>query len=167
MATPLYKSMKNKGTSFYSFPSAASDVNLANYNDYYNLNFTKFALLNIPKQTLSSNNMNDGVMEFIPKSNVGESPFYCDDPNTAKPSLLSEQLVESLRNYVANYDTALHESRINTNTDFYNIAERNTPTEEIFWKWCRKLNMIDFEPAVHKVDWDKNLTDFNNETAQQ
>jgi len=162
MSTPLYKSLKSRGTSFYAFPSASSDINLANYNDYYNLNFTKFALLNIPKQTLSNNSMNDGVMEFIPKSNSGDAPFYCDDPNTSKPTLLSDQLVESLRNYVANYDTVLHESRINTNTDFYNIAERYTPTEEIFWKWVRKLNMIDFEPAVHKVDWDKNLTDFDN-----
>ncbi len=56
----------------------------------------------------------------------------------------------------------LHESRINSNTDFYNISERYTPTEHIFWKWCRKLNLIDFEPAVHKVDWDKNLSDFDN-----
>jgi len=162
MSCPLYKNFKARGTSFYAFPSSANDLNLANYNDYYDLNFTKFALLNIPRQTTSSDNLNNGVMEFIPKSNSGSAPFYCDDPNTATPSKLSEQLVESLRNYVANYDTSIHESRINSNTDFYNIAERYTPTEEIFFKWCRKLNLIDFEPAVHKVDWDKNLSDFDN-----
>ena len=167
MSTPLYKSLKARGTSFYAFPSAASDLNLANYNDFYDLNFTKFALLNIPMQEdrldqQVSNRKRDGVLDFLAKSNTGEAPFYCDDPNYNTPHNLSEQLVESLRNYVANYDTSLHESRINSNTDFYNIGERFTPTEPIFYKWCRKLNIIDFEPAVHKIDWDKNFSDFDN-----
>lgn len=161
MATPLYKSMKNKGTSFYCFPSSASDLNLANYNDFYDLNFTKFILLNIPRQVSDSPPI-DGIMDFIPKDNTGENAFYCVDPNYTLPTKLSDQLIESLRNYVANYDTSLHESRINSNTDFYNISEKYTPTEHIFWKWARKLNLIDFEPAVHKVDWDKNMPDFDN-----
>ena len=50
MATPLYKGMKTKGTSFYAFPSAAEDMNLAFSNDHYKISFTKFALLNIPEQ---------------------------------------------------------------------------------------------------------------------
>ena len=166
MATPLFKKMKDRGTSFFCFPSAANDLNLANYNDVFNLNFTKFALLNIPRQENGSPNPIDGVLDFLPKSNeLNVAPFYSDDPNYTTPTKLSAQLVESLRNYVANYDTTLHESRINTNTDFYNISERFTPTELIFWKWCRKLNLIDFEPAVHKVDWDKNLSDFDNTNA--
>ena len=169
MATPLYKSFKARGTSFFAFPSAASDLNLANYNDFYNLNFTKFALLNIPRQdpgvVQSGTRARDGVLDFIPKSNAGDAPFYTDDPNYTTPTKLSDQLVESLRNYVANYDTSLHESRINSNTDFYNISERYTPTESIFYKWLRKINLIDFEPAVHKVDWDKNFSDFENPNA--
>lgn len=166
MSTPCYKSMKQRGTSFYAFPSAASDLNLSNYNDMYSLNFTKFALLNIPRQVDGSPNPIDGVMDFLPKSNEeGIAPFYTDDPNYTTPTKLSDQLVESLRNYVANYDTALHESRLTSNSDFYNIGERYTPTEPIFWKWCRKLNLIDFEPAVHKIDWDKNITDFENPNA--
>lgn len=156
MATPLYKRMKNRGTSFYAFPSASLDLNLANYNTIYDLNFTKFALLNIPRQL-------DDVLKFVPKSyEPNESTFYSYDPNYTTPTTLSEQLVESLRNYVANYDTTLHESRRTSNSDFYNIGERYTPTEMIFWKWCRKLNLIDFEPAVHLVDWDKNKADFDN-----
>jgi len=166
MATPLYKRFKTRGTSFYAFPSAANDLNLANYNDYYDLNFTKFVLLNIPRQENGVPDPINGVMDFLPKSNEYRvAPFYCDDPNYTTPTKLSDQLVESLRNYVANYDTSLHESRINSNTDFYNIAERYTPTEMIFFKWLRKLNLIDFEPAVHKVDWDKNLSDFTNSNA--
>ena len=40
--------------------------------------------------------------------------------------------------------------------------ERKTPTESIFWKWCRLHNILDLEPAEHKIDWDKNLPDFDN-----
>jgi hypothetical protein len=167
MGTPLYKQMKVKGTSFYAFPSASHDLNLANYSDDYKINFTKFALLNIPQQTTRTSSARDkeSILDFIPKSDEGHAPFYTDDPNVDTPVEFSEQLVESLRNYVANYDSTLHESRINSNTDFYNIGERFTPTEQIFWKWCRKLNIIDFEPGVHKVDWDKNLPDFDNVNA--
>ena len=160
MGTPLYKFMKNRGTSFYAFPSAASDFNLANYNDFYKINFNKFVLLNIPVR-----NETKKILTFVPKANDGTASFYSTDPNYTLPTKFADQLIESLRNYVSNYDTAEHESRINNNTDFYNIAERYTPTEHIFWKWCRKLNLIDLEPAVHKVDWDKNLSDFDNPNA--
>ena len=46
MSTPLYKRMKDKGTSMYVFPSAAYD--LSYYFD--NIKFTKVIALNIPKQ---------------------------------------------------------------------------------------------------------------------
>lgn len=162
MSTPLYKRMKEKGTSFYCFPSAASDLNLANYNDFFDLNFTKFALLNIPSKNFYNGDDIDKKCLNFDKDDYNNYNFFTDDPNKNSPTKLSEQLIESLRNYVANYDTTLHESRINTNTDFYTIGERNTPTENIFWKWCRKLNIIDFEPAVHNIDWNKNLSDFDN-----
>ncbi len=166
MGTPLYKTMKARGTSFYAFPSASHDLNLANYSDDYSINFTKFALLNIPQQTSRDVPRNKtNKLDFLPKNNTGGAPFYTTDPGISTPTEFSDQLVESLRNYVANYDATLHESRINTNTDFYNIGERFTPTEQIFYKWCRKLNIIDFEPGVHKVDWDKNLSDFDNPNA--
>lgn len=171
MGTPLYKNFKIRGTSFYAFPSASHDFNLANNSEDYKINFTKFALLNIPQQTDRDVDAETGlrtkksVLDFLDKSISGDAPFFSADPNPNLPANFSDQLVESLRNYVANYDTAMHESRINTNTDFYNIGERYTPTEHIFWKWCRKLNIVDFEPAIHKVDWDKNLTDFDNANA--
>jgi len=166
MGTPLYKQMKTRGTSFYAFPSAAHDLNLANYSDDYSINFTKFALLNIPQQTSRTTPRDKtSKLDLLPKNNTGTAPFYTTDPNQSLPTDFSDQLIESLRNYVANYDTTLHESRINGNTDFYNIGERFTPTENIFWKWCRKMNIIDFEPGVHKVDWDKNLSDFENTNA--
>jgi len=162
MACPTYKSMKSRGTSFYAFPSASEDKNLANSNNQYKMNFTKFAFLNIPKQYTVPNDQTDGVLNFN-KSDSGPYFFnFQPGGDNDMPTKLSDQLVESLRNYVANYDSTLRESRINSNTDFYNINEMTTPTEMIFWKWCRKMNLIDFEPALHKIDWDKNSPDFDN-----
>ena len=164
MACPLFKRFKQRGTSFVSFPSYTQDLNLASPNNpNFNLTHTKFALLNIPEQVRVSNDQTKGVLNFI-KDSTGSSGtrFYNFDPTGTIPINYADQLIESLRDYVANYDTALRESRINSNTDFYNIGELSTPIEHIFWKWCRKYNLIDLEPAKHKTDWDKNLPDFDN-----
>ena len=148
MATPLYKRMKNDGISFYCFPSSAEDITLAYQNDSYNLNFSKFVLLNLPQQDLVGDKLDFGDA-FYPK-------------NQPAPSKFSEQLIESLRNYVANHDVNIRQSKVNANTDFYNVGEMKTTTEKIFWKWLKKLKVLDLEPAVHKIDWDKNLSDFDN-----
>ena len=160
MATPLYKRMKSNGTTSYSFPSSSLDFNLSKTD------FNKFILLNLPKQVVikngSSRVQEEGTMNFD-KSSDG-TLFFNFEPGQNGDIIYSfgEQIVESLRNYVANYDEVLHDSRININTDFYNINEKTNPTEMIFWKWCRKLNLLDLEPAKHKIDWDKNLPDFDN-----
>jgi hypothetical protein len=168
MATPLYKRLKNRGTTFYAFPSASEDWNLANNsNQQYKLNFTKFVLLNFPTQEIVTEGVENydqtkGKMNFDKDQNGPKFFNFQPGGNGDLPSKFSEQLIESLRNYVANYDSTLRESRVNSNTDFYNINELTNPTEMIFWKWIKKLNLIDFEPALHKIDWDKNLADFNN-----
>lgn len=149
MSTPLYKKMKDKGTTFYTFPSTSSNPNPK---------FSKFVLLNIPSME------SDKVLDFsVPGLNGNNFDVYTDYIGTV--STYSEQLVESLRNYVANHDTTMRESKLNQTNDFYNIKEPQTPTEKIFWKWLRKFNAIDFETAVNKVDWNKNLTDFDNPNA--
>jgi len=148
MSTPLLKSFKSRGTTFYTFPSTSMDPNP---------NFSKFVLLHIPGK------VDNKILDFNKTTMYSNFDIYTTDINPV--TLYSDQLVESLRNYVANYDTVVRESRISTRTDFYNIAEDKTPTEKIFWKWLRKFGAIDFEPAVHKVDWDKNLTDFDNPNA--
>lgn len=159
MSCPFYKNMKPAGTSFYVFPSAAKDVSL----NFDNIKFKYVALLNFPEQ-MKNDYLNGTVMNFTktssPDSTLGEN-FYNYDPNST--TSLKDQLIESLRNYVANYDANVREAKLNANTDFYNVNEVKTPTEAIFFKWVRKLNLIDFEPAEHKIDWDKNLPDFKNE----
>ena len=132
MATPLYKKMKTKGISFYAFPSATEDITIANQNHDYTMNFSKFILLNLPAQNILTS----------PKKFDFRNSFKTNDPNPIT-SKFSDQLVESIRNYIANQDACFRETRITANKDFYNPMERRTPSEEIFWKWCRLHNIID------------------------
>ena len=52
--TPLYKSLKKNGTTFYSFPGAAEDISAAYQNVNYKMYFSKYVLLNLPKQEIVS-----------------------------------------------------------------------------------------------------------------
>jgi hypothetical protein len=52
MSTPLFKRLKENGTSFYVFPSAAEDISASYQNQNYKMYFSKFALLNFPSQNL-------------------------------------------------------------------------------------------------------------------
>jgi hypothetical protein len=149
--------MKEKGTSIYVFPSAAYD--LSYYFD--NINFTKVVALNIPEQVSTGSNVKMQLNFKHENDQYNSVPFQYFG-NDIPPSNLADQLVESLRNYVANYDEDQRNIRINLKDDFYNPYELQTSTEKIFFKWARKLNLIDFEPATHKIDWDKNTPDFVN-----
>ena len=152
MSTPLYREFKSRGTTFYAFPSTSFNTTPK---------FSKFVLLNIPqRKTGDVLDFDKSLMQDNPSNEFG---IFTSDIINAQT--FAEQMIESLRNYVANHDTTMRESRINQTRDFYNILEPRTPTEKIFWKWLRKFNAIDFEPAVNKVDWDKNLPDFENPNA--
>ena len=146
MSTPLYKSMKMKGTTFYAFPSTSSNPNP---------HFSKFVLLNVPAKK------SEKTLDFS-SDNVLQTYFDIWTDGTVGGNDYAAQMVESLRNYVANHDTVMRESKLNQTNDFYNIKEPQTPTEKIFWKWLRKFNAIDFEPAENKKDWNKNMPDFEN-----
>ena len=166
MATPLYKNMKNKGTSFYAFPNSTKDFSLANFQDNIKISPSKFVLLNIP-QSITGTTSDPGKLDFIKSSSSydGSNLFSWDPDGPRSTDDYSESLIEGLRNYVANCDTVYRESKITTKKDFYNPVENKTPTEMIFWKWCKKMNILDLEPAIHKIDWDKNLIDFQNPNA--
>lgn len=51
-STPLYKSLKPNGTSFYAFPSAVEDISASFQNPLYKMYFSKYVLVNFPKQNL-------------------------------------------------------------------------------------------------------------------
>ena len=44
--TPLFKRLKNTGTTFYAFPGASEDISAAYQNNNYKMYFSKYLLLN-------------------------------------------------------------------------------------------------------------------------
>jgi len=148
-STPLLKSLKSKGSTFYAFTTSSM---------HPTPKFSKFVLLNIP------NKIDDKRLDFEMEDFNGTTfDIYTDQLDPVAP--YQDSLIESLRNYTMNHDTIMRDSKISTTKDFYNIDEINTPTEMIFWKWLRKLKVIDFEVAEQAVEWDKNQSDFENPNA--
>jgi hypothetical protein len=151
-STPLYKRLKDQGNSFYAFPGAQEDISAAYQNENYKMYFSKYVLLNLPKQQLSGNN---GI--------------YFDFENSFKRSNIAtpatgfgDSIIESLRNYVANHEVTMRESRLNNTKYYYDTNALETTTEKIFFKWCKKLNLIDFEPAVPEDEYFSQLTEFRS-----
>lgn len=158
--TPLFKFIKNNGTTFYAFPSAAEDMSAAYQNNNYKTYFSKYVLLNLPKQ-----NLNAG-------SATASKPIYFDFENAFKtsvnasaPASYQDQLVESLRNYVANQEVVIKESRLNNTNYYYDNNALETTTEKIFYKWAKKLNIIDFEPAIPDDEYFSNLAEFESRNS--
>lgn len=150
-ATPLYKRLKSNGTTFYAFPGSSEDISSSYQNHNYKMYFTKYALLNFPKQDLTGT-ASKVVMDF-------ENTFKVSSSATPATNF-SDQIVESLRNYVANYEVVMKESKLNNTEFFYNNQLLGTPTEKIFWKWSRSLGLIDFERAVPGDEYFDNLPEF-------
>jgi hypothetical protein len=157
MSTPLYKSVKTNGTSFYAFPSAAEDISAAYQNSNYKMYFSKYVLLNLPKQNLN------------PGSGTASKPVYFDFDNAFKKSVTAglptdfkDQIIESLRNYVANQEVVIRESRLNNTNYYYDNNALETTTEKIFYKWAKKLNIIDFEPAIPDDEYFSSIAEFQS-----
>ena len=151
--TPTYKRLKNNGTSFYAFPGAAEDISAAYQNQNYRMYFSKYILLNFPKQSINSGtNSNDIYFDF---DNAFQKSAF-----TPPTTNYQDQLVESLRNYVANQEVTIKESRLNNTEYYYDNRALSTPTEKIFWKWCKKVGVIDFETAIPGDEYFSNLPEF-------
>lgn len=155
MSCPLYKKLKTNGTSFYAFPSAAEDISAAYQNSNYKMYFSKYVLLNLPKQNTGSG--------------TASKPVYFDFDNTFKksvtaglPTSFKDQIIESLRNYVANQEVVIRESRLNNTNYYYDNNALETTTEKIFYKWAKKLNIIDFEPAIPDDEYFSSIAEFQS-----
>jgi len=154
-STPLYKGLKPNGTSFYAFPGAAEDISASYQNSNYKMYFSKYVLLNFPKQNLSPGTQSRPITFDFEES-------FRKSANATPPSGYSDQLVESLRNYVANQEVVIRESRMNNSKYYYDTNAPETATEKIFFKWAKKLNVIDFEPAVPGDEYFSNLSEFGS-----
>jgi hypothetical protein len=155
--TPLYKSLKNNGTTFYAFPGAAEDISASYQNNNYKMYFSKYVLLNLPKQ--NTNNL--GGTQSIPNYFDFDLNFVRSS-NATPATTFSDQIVESLRNYVANHEVVIRESRLNNKEYFYNTTALETTSEKIFWKWCKKLKIISFEPAIPDDEYFSRLIEFES-----
>lgn len=152
MLTPTYKSLKKNGTTFYVFPGVAEDKNFETQNDNYKMYLSHFVLVNFPRQVIGTE-IDPGVLDFENTFETNTNTF---------PTSFKDQLVESLRNYVANYETTIRNSKINSTTFYYDTFEPYTTTEKIFWKWAKELNIIDFEVADINNDYFSNDPKYNN-----
>ena len=162
MSCPLYKKLKNSGISFYCFPSSAEDISAAYQNSNYKMYFSKFVLLNFPKQNLTAGTTsNPIIMDF--------DTSFEKSVNYTQPTDFNDQIIESLRNYVANQEVVIKESRLNNNSYYYDNNTLETTTEKIFFKWAKKLNLIDFEPAIPDDEYFSSVIDFqrNNLTDDE
>lgn len=153
--TPLYKSLKQNGTSFYAFPGAAEDISASFQNTNEKMYFSKFVLLNLPKQITET-----GSGSSYNKVSFNFNESFKSSNNYTPVANFSEGIVESLRNYVANHEVVIRESRSDNNKYFYDTTLAQTTTEKIFFKWCKKLGIIDFEPAIADDEYFPNLTEF-------
>lgn len=149
--TPLYRFLKKNGTTFFAFPGSAEDISAAYQNTNYKMYFSKYVLLNLPKSEVINN----------PKTFDFESAF--ETSSTATPTNnYTDAIVESLRNYVANQEMVIRESRLDNTRYYYDTNALETTSEKIFWKWCKKLNIIDFEPAIPGDEYFNNLPQFES-----
>jgi hypothetical protein len=136
MVTPLYKKIRENGTSFYAFPGAAEDISAAYQNSNYTMYFSKYILLDLPKQDLTDPGLTSS--EYIYWNFASFSSISAIQPQT-----FAEQTIESLRNYVANQEITIRESRLN-NTEYYydTNALQNNQTFSFFWWFDSTANLI-------------------------
>ena len=156
--TPLFKRLKNTGTTFYAFPGASEDISAAYQNNNYKMYFSKYLLLNLPKQNLTAGTQSMPIVFDFESS-------FAKSVNAAPAANFSEAIIESLRNYVANQEVTLRESRLNNSQYFYDTNVLETATEKIFWKWCKKLNIIQFEQSIPDDEYFRNLPEFASRNA--
>jgi hypothetical protein len=164
--TPLYKRMKANGTSFYAFPGAAEDISAAYQNQNYKMYFSKYVLLNFPKQVVTVPEVGLSDQDFPKYFDFNDKTGYGFGFKKSlaynEPDTFQDELIESLRNYIANYEITMKQSKINNNEYYYDNTLLSTPTEKIFWKWCKKLNLMSLEPANSGDEYFGNLVEFQS-----
>ncbi len=153
MVTPLFKGLKENGTSFYVFPGAAEDISASHQNQNYKMYFSKYVLINMPKQNLVDLG---GTQSEYKKFDFGT--FSTVSPT--QPNNFSDQVIESLRNYVANHEVTIRGSRLNNTEFYYDPTALETTSEKIFFKWCKKLGIISLEPSIPQDEYFDNLNEF-------
>lgn len=159
MACPLYKRLKTNGTTFYAFPSSAEDISAAYQNQNYKMYFSKYVLLNLPKYNVSGTASINWDFDNTAGLGYGFQQSVYSSLNSPANDY-KDKMIESLRNYVANQEVTIKESILNNTEYYYDNNVLSTTSEKIFFKWCKKLGLIDFEQANPGDEYFDNLTEF-------
>lgn len=184
MKTPLYKNLKTNGITTFTFPSAVDDISNATKSGNADVFFSKYSLINLPKQKISPDVILDyrtgrqfsvDITKTVPLQSgsavvTDKEPVVFDFDNAffknnlgsiQSASTFGEQLVESLRNYVANQEVMIRNTKTSNNNYFFDTTILKTPTERIFFKWAKKLNLIQFEEASTSDEYFSTLSEFD------
>ena len=161
MPTPLYKSLAANGTTQYVFPSVAEKLSASHQNSNVQMYFSNFVLLNFQAQNLSSGT-NSSPIYFDFNNTTDNGYGFHQSIDATPPTTFKEQFVESLRNYIANEEETIRTSRLNSQDFYYDNNAVSTPSEKLFFKWAKKLNLIDFEPANNGDQYIGNLPEFES-----
>lgn len=156
MTTQLYKRLKD-GTTLYVLPGAAEDLNAAYQNTNLRMTYSKFVLLKLPARRVplqTSGATHKAVFD------IENNPAFYQATATKVPATWGEAVVESLRNYVANHESVVRATRLNATDYLYNTNELRTVSERVFWKWLRKNNALELEPALPNEEWTPSAAKF-------
>lgn len=123
------KSITFEGGTFYTFQSAIEDFNVHLNDTTRKVNFSKYALLNIPNILTPTNKENtiqfdsiDGAFLEVTGSN-------------------NNDLAESFQNYCLNLETTV------TAQPTYDVTKLLSVSERVFFKWLKELGAIRYRDA--------------------
>lgn len=154
--TPILKPLNANGTTFYTFSSAARDLSKCMANTQKEFVFSHFVCINIPDFINTSNydhnnpSQNNNHSSYCP--GTGGSSAQLDknftqlggihdllyrDYNDRTVKSTSQELAETLQDYVFNYEELLLSQSDDNDTD-RSVAERT------FWHWMKEMGAINW-----------------------
>ena len=132
MATPLVRIPQPQGGTMYAFASSARDITRAFNSADINFEFSKYALLDLPDFTQSTNGSN--AIDFTANlKQASGQPYVANMPNV--------DFAQTFQNYALNLEELL------LNDDDYDPILMQSDAEKIFFKWLSSLGAIDFRPT--------------------
>jgi hypothetical protein len=150
MATPLINALRVQGGTFYTFTSASNDISKTFTDDDARFVFSKFALLDLPDVgTPSGTNYENYIVWEALGVLSGSTSGYPNSsvPNSDISTDNNINFAQSFQNYVLNFEQLILDGS-NTLGQSYNLTEKATVSERLFWKWMANINAIRFRNAT-------------------
>lgn len=154
--TPILKPLNANGTTFYTFSSAARDLSKCMANTQKEFVFSHFVCINIPDFINTSNydhnnpSQNNNHSSYCPGTGGSSAPLDKNftqlggihdllyrDCNDRQVKSTSQELAETLQDYVFNYEELLLSQSDDNDTD-RSVAERT------FWHWMKETGAINW-----------------------